>query len=449
MQKQLFILLTAATLLAAPSCSNMSGKNSESSIESAIPKLLNNPLNSGTDAEWENLLNNYDKAVLTLSQNPESLDQYILLAQVFITEARLTGNSGYYHQAAIKMLDKVLSSDKKDDNMTFQALTFKSGVLLSMHQFQNALSAANEAYKISNHNAQLLGALVDANVELGNYDEAVKYCDMMMQLRPDMRSYSRVSYLRQINGDNAGAIEAMKMAVESGMPGAESTEWARVVLGDLLLMTGDLKNAEICYNNANELRNNYAYAKAGLGRLEKAKKNYDEAIKQTEAAITIMTDVSFVNQLADIYALKGDAKKAAEIRGDVLSILKKAEKEEDNDKTIVVKHNGARELATAYMQNGKINEAYNLAKQDYTHRPNNIDANELMAWTAYLKGDITTAKSAADGMLKTQVENPATLYKAAIIYKKSGDGNKASTLMQQALAMNPNIANQINSSVSE
>lgn len=110
-----------------------------------------------------------------------------------------------------------------------------------MHQFEDALTAANAAYAISNHNAQLLGALVDANVELGNYAKAVEYCDMMMQLRPDIRSYSRVSYLRQIYGDNAGAIDAMKMAVESGLPGAESTEWARVILGDLLLMNGDLK----------------------------------------------------------------------------------------------------------------------------------------------------------------------------------------------------------------
>ncbi|MBK7442666.1 MAG: hypothetical protein IPI65_14400 [Bacteroidetes bacterium] len=52
-----------------------------------------------------------------------------------------------------------------------------------MHQFEDALTAANAAYAISNHNAQLLGALVDANVELGNYAKAVEYCDMMMQLR--------------------------------------------------------------------------------------------------------------------------------------------------------------------------------------------------------------------------------------------------------------------------
>jgi tetratricopeptide (TPR) repeat protein len=449
MQKQIFtLILIAATLFGAQSCSNMSGKNAETSIESAIPKLLDNPLTTGTDVEWEALLTNYDNAVLTLQKNPDALDQYILLAHVFITEARLTGNGNYYHQAAIKMLDVILASDKKDSNLEFQALTFKSGVLLSMHQFQAALDAGNAAYKISNHNAQLLGALVDANVELGHYAEAVKYCDMMIQLRPDIRSYSRVSYLRQIHGDNQGAIEAMKMAVESGLPGAESTEWARIVLGDLLLMTGDLKNAEICYSTADGLRNNYAYAKAGMGRLEKAKKNYAAAIQHTEAAITIMTDVAFINQLADIYALQGDKDKAEEIRKDVLDILKKAEKEEDKME-VAVKHNAARELAEAYLHTGNFDDALKFAKQDAAYRPANIDANELVAWTAYLNKDYATAKKYADNMLITKTKNPATLYKASIIYKKAGNTSDADKLMQDAVAMNPAIELHMNTTFSE
>ena len=449
MQKQIFTLLfVAATLFTSQSCSNMSGKNTETSMNSAIPALLDNPLTSGKVEEWEELLTNYDKAVAGLQKNPDALDQYIVLAQVFITEARLTGNNSYYNQAAVKMLDNILSSEKKDKDLEFQALTLKSGVLLSMHQFEDALTAANAAYAISNHNAQLLGALVDANVELGNYAKAVEYCDMMMQLRPDIRSYSRVSYLRQIYGDNAGAIDAMKMAVESGLPGAESTEWARVILGDLLLMNGDLKNAEICYSTADGLRENYAYAKAGMGRLEKAKKNYDAAIQYTEAAITIMSDVSFVNQLADIYALKGNTEKAAEIRDDVLDILKDGEKEQ-NKSDVAIKHNGARELAYAYMQNDKLEDAYTFAKKDISTRPENIDANELAAWIAYLSGDYSAAKTYADNMLKTKVKNPATLYKAGMIYKQSGNGAMAETLMQEAVALNPNVAAQINTLISK
>ena len=53
----------------------------------------------------------------------------------------------------------------------------------------------------------------------------------MVDIRPDIRSYSRVSYLREIYGDYPGAIEAMKMAVDAGVAGDEATEWARIQLG--------------------------------------------------------------------------------------------------------------------------------------------------------------------------------------------------------------------------
>jgi hypothetical protein len=45
----------------------------------------------------------------------------------------------------------------------------------------------------------------------------------MMAIRPDLRSYSRVSYLREIFGDIPGAREAMLMAIQAGYPGQEET----------------------------------------------------------------------------------------------------------------------------------------------------------------------------------------------------------------------------------
>lgn len=75
--------------------------------------------------------------------------------------------------------------------------------------------------------------LVDANVELGNYARSVEMADKMVSIRPDIRSYSRISYLREIHGQVPGAIEAMKLAVSAGYPGMEQTEWARLTLGRL------------------------------------------------------------------------------------------------------------------------------------------------------------------------------------------------------------------------
>lgn len=447
MQNLLYTLLVVLGLqLGFTSCSNVNGNNNQNESSSEIPALLDNPISTGTAAEWEELLTNYDKAVAALKVNPDDLDQYLILAQVYITEVRLTGNSEYYNAAALSMLDKVLTHKNLDKDNEFLALTMKSGVLLSLHQFADALTVAEKAYTISQHNAQLLGALVDAHVELGNYKEAVKYCDAMIQLRPDIRSYSRVSYLRQIHGDLPGAIEAMKMAVEAGLPGAESTEWARVILGDLLLQTGDVKNAEICFSTANGLRDNYAYALAGLGRLEKYKGNYDAAITYTENAIKLLSDVAFVEQLGNLYALKGNKEKATEIRNDILQLLMKAESAGQKNKPENL-HNGSRELAMANLQCGNIQQAYAMAKIDVNTRPDNIDANELAAWTAYKAGDYNASFAYASKMLQTKTKNPYTLYKAAVIYLKAGKKTEADQYKQMALASNPAVAEEVKASI--
>ncbi|MBC8045808.1 MAG: tetratricopeptide repeat protein, partial [Fimbriimonadaceae bacterium] len=341
-------------------------------------------------------------------------------------------------EAAMQMLDKVIDAKQANKDIEFQALSYKSAVLLSMHQFQQALDVAKLGAAINDRNSGIYGAMIDANVELGNYAEAVQLCDKMLALRPDLRSYSRASYIRQIYGDNRGAIDAMKMAVEAGVPGAENTEWARVTLGDLYLNIGSIDTAEMLYKEALTRRPNYVYAEMGLSKVEKTKKNYDAAITHCENAIRLISESAFISTLGDLYQLKGDDKKAKEIHEDVHKLLEQSEKEQ-NDDAAKVKHNGARELAMAHMKVGNYDEALEFAKQDISVRPNNIDANELIAWIYYMKADYANAKMHADKMLATNTQNANTLHKAGLIYTKAGDTAKGNELMLKAKTISPYI----------
>ncbi len=109
---------------------------------------------------------------------------------------------------------------------------------------------------------------------MGHYDSAVANADRMVSMRPDIRSYSRISYLREIYGDYHGAIEAMKMAVDAGGPGDETTEWSGPKLGRLYEATGDLKSAEMYYTIALDERPGYAFALAGLARVAIGDKHF-------------------------------------------------------------------------------------------------------------------------------------------------------------------------------
>ncbi len=263
----------------------------------------------------------------------------------------------------------------------------------------------------------------------------------MLSIRPDLRSYSRASYLRQIHGQTKGAIQAMTMAVEAGVPGEESTEWARTNLGDLYLNSGNTDSAAIIYRTSLVYRPGYPYALIGLAKAEKARKNYDVAIGHTKDAIKVLGDGAFVSLLADLYELKGDNTKALEIRKDLVRLLEDGEKEQK--KNAIATHNTSRELATAYMNAGELDKAVKYAKTDLAMRPDNIDANELAAWIYFLKGDYADAKVHADKMLATNTANANTLYKAGAIYLKSGELNKGNEYIARAISINPNLDQRI------
>jgi tetratricopeptide (TPR) repeat protein len=406
--------------------------NTTKDANNEIPALLERKADMGPNDETLTIKDSYNKAIMALKQDPDDMKQYIALASVYIAEGRITGNGSYYSNAAAKMLDKVITA-AADNDLMFQALSLKSTVLLNMHQFKDALDVAKKGLALSAYNAGIYGALVDANVELGNYDEAVKNCEKLLGIRPDLRSYSRASYLRQIYGDNKGAIAAMKMAVEAGVPGAESTEWARVTLGDLYLNTGNVDSASIIYRTSLVYRPSYPYAEMGMARVEKAKGNYDAAIAHTKNAIGIMSEAAFVSALADLYELKGDMNKATEVRNDVVKLLEGTAKDEPKD--VPIKHNVNREMANAYMAANQMDKAMQYAQNDLQMRPDNIDANELMAWVYYKKGDFANAKLCADKMLKLNTKNANSLYKAGLIYAAAGDSAKGNELMQKALAV--------------
>jgi len=408
-----------------------------SNNKDGIPSLSGTNKTMGQDDEQLTIKTAYDKAIATLKEHPEDLKQYITLASAFISEGRITGDNTYYSNAALKMLDMVTDSTTANKDFVFQSLSLRSAVLLNMHQFKDALVAAQKGVAISSYNAGIFGALVDANVELGNYDEAVKDCDKMISIRPDLRSYSRASYLRQIYGQNEGAIAAMKMAVEAGMPGAESTEWARTKLADLYLDNGNADSASILYRTSLVYRPDYPFALTGMARVEKNKKNYDAAIAWTKKAIKARSEAAFVAQLADLYELKGDATDAKETRNDVVDLLEEGQNDEPKD--ALVKHNVSRELATAYLNAGNLDKALQYAQTDLNMRPENIDANDLIAWIYYLKGDYANAKIHADKMLATKTRNANMLYKAGVIYASAGNMQQGNAMMHDALAINPEL----------
>ena len=382
-------------------------------------------------ADWPLIQNNAVSLMKKIKENPDDIKSMVKLAGLYLQEARVTGNYMYYDLAAMKLVQRVIKKDPKD----FEALAFKAMIFLSQHHFADGLKVAEELQKFFPYNAFVYGILVDANVEMGNYDTAVNNADKMISIRPDLRSYSRISYLREIHGDNAGAIDAMKLAVDAGAAGDEATEWARIQLAKLYEHTGQMKYAEMHYTIALEERPNYPYALAGLARIATDEKVYSKASDLYKRADSVMNDYAFEEGLAEVYKLTGRNDDAMAISKKIVAKMLNTSKNMKNEDSMG--HYADREIAYACLAVNDYDKALEHALLEYNRRPDNIDVNETVAWVYYSKGDFTKALPYIKTALRTNCKNPVLLCRAGLIYEKAGDKVLAKSLLQEALKNNP------------
>jgi tetratricopeptide (TPR) repeat protein len=368
--------------------------------------------------EWEKTKKSAAYYASAVKQNPGNIKALIALASIFIQESRVTGDYLYYDAAAMKCVDKVLEQDTSN----FEALTIKALLHLSQHHFSDGIAVAEKAQKINPYNAFVYGILVDGNVELGNYEAGVENSDRMVSIRPDLRSYSRISYLREIHGDYEGAIEAMKLAVEAGAPGDEPTEWSRVHLGQLYESINDFRSAEMYYTMSLDERPGYPYALAGMSRVAKQKKDYSAAVKYLEDAENVIGNTSFSEDLIKLYREKGDIEKADALAKEVIKTMEDAAEKAAKDPN--AGHYTDKELALAYVDVKDYDKALQHALMEYNRRPMNIDVNETLAWVYYKRGEYQKAIPYIQAALRTNSKNPTLLARAALILKQTGTAEK-------------------------
>lgn len=441
-------------------------------LQFTVPDLPRRTVELGVPDEYDHLRDTYDKARLALAKNPNDLESLLRMSEVFITEARITGNYGSNFDAALSILDHVIAKTATDKAHRSEALTLKAAVKLSQHQFAEALVLGKEAVAMDPHRAFNYGVLVDANVELGKYEEAVRMSDKMVTTRPDLRSYSRISYLREIHGDVPGAMEAMNMAVEAGYPGQEETSWCRTTLGRLYENSGDLKTAEANYMMVITERPNYAPAMAAMGRLELKRKNTAKAEDWLRKAIVLVPDAHYYMDLARVYQATNKMEARDEAMTKAREVLIGLSGMSKNG---MHSHGGDWHTHTAAVDDGlshplaakSDSAARKLPDHGHSHqvglemgrfelefgndldaalrnclhedsiRPDNIDVNALLAGIHYRKGDLENARVQMMKARRTGTRDAYTTCLAGLIALKGGDTKGGKALIAQAFKTDP------------
>lgn len=423
-----------APFLMMTSCSPNKETSTQAVVMNAqhalIPELLPRNASIGSAEERQQTMSLYQELSQKILNNSSDYKSRLQLAQLFMLEARATGEHGHYYPATLHILEGILS-EKPEDDVVFGAASLKASVLLSLHQFQEAKETAEYAISLNGYNALIYGSLVDANVELGDYEEAVKMSDKMNAIRPDLRSYSRVSYLREIYGDLDGAIEAMTRAADSGYPGYEETAWCRLTLGNLYEQRGDIATAKAQYERILQERPEYPFAIAALAGIAQKEDNPQLAESLLKEAIDIIPEVSFYVDLAELYDGQGRKEEAGALVDEILAMLKEDEE---------AGHIMNLEYANLFLNLlDDPQTALTYAEKEYAIRPDNIDVNKMMAEIFVATEGISRARHHIEVARRTDNQHPELLLLEGMIKMESFESKAGKTMIKKALSLNPHL----------
>ena len=339
---------------------------------------------------------------------PDDASSYAPLAQAHLQLALSTGRETEHVPAAQQAIEAGLERLPGDYHLTL----LRGTLLNKLHRFEDARDLAQQAIAKHPRHAHAYGILVDALVELGDYDAAVTALDTMLAIKPGIPSYSRASYLRELHGDTDGAIAAMRMAADAGLAGTDDRSWALYQLGVLYLNEAKPDTAAFLFRGLQKERPDYAYAVAGLGQVALAQGEYAQAIENVETAYAMSPHGAFEELLAEAYAASGDEKKAAAAAERVHQGLKDARAMGE-----IVDMEEADFMLDQGLQPQK---ALVMAKRQLDRRPDHLHAQETYAWALHHNGRSAEAIPVIERVVAFGAGDAMVHHRAAQIYQGAG-----------------------------
>src|SRR3954447_3607164 len=225
-----------------------------------------------------------DQRIAALQQivraQPRTVEGYTFLAGAYAQKVRETGDASFYTRAAAVLRQALVLAPRAPG-----ALTQRGALELSRHDFRSGLRDAQLARRIAPEVDKPFGVLVDALVELGRYDAAGSALQQMVDRKPDLAAYARVSYFRELHGDLKGARSALVLALSAGGAAAENVAYVDTLLSHVDLLRGRLDLAEREAREALARFPGYAAAGAALARVQIARGDMRGAIARLQRVV--------------------------------------------------------------------------------------------------------------------------------------------------------------------
>ena len=366
------------------------------------------------------------RAEWLIARNPRDARAFYRLGDAYIQKARESGDPAFWSLA-----EGALGRALELQPAYADAARHLAFALYSRHDFDGAAAQASRAVELNPRDGSAYGILGDAYQETGRYAEAWDAYRRMIDLAPDLFSYSRLAGAKSLRGDTEGAIADLERAIALGRSGVrerESVAWAQWQLAGEHFALGQLPQAEAQHIAALETYPDYHRALAGLGDVRAAQSRYAEAIDLYRRAIAIIPMPGYVAALGDVYARVGNDAEARKQYALVEYIGRLSSLNQ-------VLYN--RELAAFYADHGiKLAESLALARRELQLR-RDIYAYDVLAWALYKNGRHRDAAMAMQAALALGTKDARLFFHAGMIERALGDDVRAREHLRRALALNP------------
>lgn len=347
------------------------------------------------------------------------------LGIAYVAQARVTADPSWYPRAEAALLESLRLQDENNAD----ALLGLGALALARHDFRAALASGREAVSLNPYDANAYGVVGDALLELGRYDAAVEAFQTMVDTRPDVASYSRASYARELLGDVPGAISAMRRAFAAA-GSANDAAWAAYQLGELEFGRGDVDAAAVWFERGLELDPGYVPNAAGLAKVAWGRGDVGDAVERYRDVVARYPSIEYVTALGDLYASTG-RQDLAEEQYAVLEAMR-----------TLAEANGVNvdlEIALFDADHGKPAAALEAAEAEWSRRQS-VHVADAYAWALYANGRYAEAEEIADRVLALGTRNASFLFHAGMIERALGHDDDARRLLREALTLNPRFS---------
>jgi tetratricopeptide (TPR) repeat protein len=358
-------------------------------------------------------------------QSPSDPRGYADLGQAYLTRFGETEDPTFYPKAE-QAFSTALRLAPDDPS----AVAGMAQLQLSRHQFQRGLALAKRARRLNPSVAQVDGLIADAQIELGRYEAAAQTLQRYVGRQPELGSYARVSYFRELHGDLGGAVAAMRLAASAGGDRSADSVFATTLLGKLRADHGDDAAAERAFRQVLMLRPGYPDAMLGLAAIEAGRGQIDAALERYRAVYRSIPAPDHAILLGEAEEAAGHEEAASRAYQAASAAFEAEEAQGANTTT---------DRAVFEADHGDPGLAVELGRRAWRYTPS-VRAADAYSWALSAAGRHRAALRFSDRAMRLGSRDPAFLFHAGMVALRAGRPGRAQSFLAELVAQSPSFS---------